>query len=170
MFEFSKIIFDRWIERLKQGHKLCIPSFQIWIWNLLAGNSGQPITNTPCGQAQSMLFVDKDGSIYACGPFSYHAETVFGNIKDTDFESIKLNDLYRKFADRSTDDVAECIDCPLQGLCKGGCPANSYRQFKDINQKDPFCDYWQAIISYIMTRVAEDPEILNLIPDYTIRL
>lgn len=170
MFEFSKIIFDRWIERLKKGNKLCIPSFQIWIWNLLAGNSGQPITNTPCGQTQSMLFIDKDGGIYPCGPFSYHDETRLGNIQDTDFEDIQLTELYKKFATRSTNDVLECKECPLQGLCKGGCPANSYRKHSDIYQKDPFCNYWKSIISYIMKKISEDPEILKLIPEYTIRL
>ena len=170
MFEFSKVIFDRWVERLRQGHKLCIPSFQIWIWNLLAGNSGQPMTNTPCGQAQSMLFVDKDGGIYPCGPFSYHEETRLGNIQDTDFESIQLTTLYKNFANRHTDDVPECSECPLQGLCKGGCPANSYRKYNDINKKDPFCNYWKSIISYIIAKITEEPKILDLIPDYTIRL
>ena len=41
---------------------------------------------------------------------------------------------------------------------------------KDIFQKDPFCEYWFGIISHIVKRIIDKPEICEMIPDYSIRL
>jgi len=170
MYHFSKIIFDKWINRLKENNQLCIPNFQTWMWNLLAGNTNQCVMNTPCGMAQTLISIDTDGSIYPCGPLSYYSDTKLGNIMDISLNELIKTDKYLIFSNRSTQQVDECNKCAIQGICRGGCPANSILQNNDIFTKDPFCEYWEKIISHILLRIAEEPEILKLIPKYTLRV
>jgi len=66
--------------------------------------------------------------------------------------------------------IDKCKDCALQGICLGGCPANSYRKYKDIYKRDPFCPYWKGVIKHIIKAVIDNPETCNQIPEFSIRL
>jgi len=170
MVDFSSKVFDIWLNELEKGREISIPNFQIWFWNLLGKNANFIINNTSCGVAQSMLFVDSNGEIYPCGPFSYEGKFTMGNIKDSEIQELKESVIFNDFENRNVKNVEECKECVLQGICLGGCPANSYLKTKDIFQKDPFCEYWFGIISHIVKRIIEKPEICEMIPDYSIRL
>lgn len=170
MAEFSKTIIDLWLQELKNGHILCMPNFQIWVWNLLSSNSDVVFPcNSCCGAGETMVFVDMNGDMYPCGPFSYYEETKIGNILHSEMPPhIKeLDGKIQPLADRS---VHECDDCGLQGVCKCGCAANSYLHHKDCSIKDPYCDYWKEVISHLLIRISEEPELIEIIPDYSIRL
>ncbi|MFA6428087.1 MAG: radical SAM protein [Candidatus Buchananbacteria bacterium] len=170
MVEFSKLIFDLWLERLRKGQFVSIPNFQIWFWNFLGINANYITNNTSCGVGQSMIFINTDGEIYPCGPFSYENKMSFGNIRKINLIDIKKKKVFKMFNKRSTKNVDDCRDCALQSICMGGCPANSYLKEKSIYKKDPFCEYWQGIIEYIVKNIIDDPDICNLIPDFSIRL
>lgn len=168
MAAFSINIIDLWLKELMSGRILCMPSFQIWVWNLLASNSNIVFRcNSCCGAGESMLFVDMNGDLYPCGPFSYYPETKIANILDLPCD---LNILSKKMQPLANRVVPECLDCGLQGVCKCGCPANSYLHFKDYSVKDPYCEYWKAVISHLLIRISEQPDLLEAIPDYTIRI
>ena len=170
MIDFSKLVFDLWLERLKKGQFVSIPNFQIWFWNFLGTNADYITNNTSCGVGQSMVFIDTDGNIFPCGPFSYEKKMVIGNIKKINLIDIKKNKVFKMFDKRSTANTEECCDCALQSICLGGCPANSYLKTKSIYNKDPFCEYWQGIIDHVIANIIDDPKICDLIPDFSIRL
>lgn len=167
---FAQRIFDLWIARLRSGEHLCIPSFQIWIWNLLSTNAGHILCNSCCGVGESMLFIDTDGTAYPCGPFSYEQDMAMGNIRHCAIDRFVDSSVYVAFRDRLAANVPTCAECALQGICRGGCPANSYLHNRSIMSKDPFCEYWEGIISYILNKISEDSSLCDLIPSYTIRL
>jgi len=169
MVKFSKKIFDLWMNALKEGKQICIPNFQIWFWNLAALNRGAILTNTCCGVGESMIFVDTDGTYYPCSPLSYEKNLAMGNVSNDSIAQIPKNKIGKLFQDRNVKFVPECRDCVFQGICRGGCPANAFLQKGDFFEKDPFCRYWEGIISHILKRLIEEPSILKLIPDYTIR-
>lgn len=169
MVDFSKKIFDLWINALKNGKKICIPNFQIWFWNLAALNRGAILSNTCCGTGETMLFVDIDGTYYPCSPLSYTKNMAMGNIFNTPISDIPKRKIGKRFLQRNVSNVPQCKKCVFQGVCRGGCPANSYLQKKNINRIDPFCSYWEGIISHIFERIIDEPQIIDLIPDYTIR-
>ena len=171
MIGFSTKVFDIWLNELEKGRMISIPNFQIWFWNLMGKNANFILNNTSCGVGESMVFIDKDGEIYPCGPFSYEKAFSMGNIKNTPFiEKISETDIYKDFKNRNTNNIEGCNDCAFQGICLGGCPANSYLKYKDIFQKDPFCEYWEGVISHVIKRIIDKPEICEMIPDYSIRL
>jgi uncharacterized protein len=170
MVAFSTRIFDRWIERLRLGHDICMPSFQIWIWNLLHGNSNSLLSNSCCGVGESMVFVDTDGSTYPCGPFSYSTGMRLGTVMTAAPTEFMSSTTALDFLQRTTARVEGCDLCGLQAVCRGGCPANSYLKSGSVFEKDPFCEYWHGIISHVLRRIAEEPSICDLVPSYTIRL
>jgi len=171
MVAFSSKVFDIWINELRKGHNVSIPNFQIWFWNLMGNNANYILNSTSCGVGQSLLFIDNDGEIYPCGPFSYEKEFSMGNISSiSSLKEICDSAVFKSFQHRTTNQIEGCKDCVYQGICLGGCPANSYLKHKDIFEKDPFCEYWEGIIGYIVQRLIDDPGICGLIPEYSIRL
>ena len=171
MVRFSERVFDIWIAELKKGRRVSIPNFQIWFWNLMGGNANFKLNTTSCGVGQSMIFIDKDGEVYPCGPFSYEKDFSMGNILSVEtVQQLYGSKVFRMFSERRTGAVEKCSECALQGICLGGCPANSYLQHKDIFRNDPFCEYWEGLLGHIATRIIYDPEICELIPEYSIRL
>lgn len=169
MIDFSKKIFDLWIRALKNGKRVCIPNFQIWFWNLAALNRGAILSNTCCGTGETMLFIDIDGKYYPCSPLSYSKNMAMGNVFSSAISEIPKRKIGKLFLQRNTSKIPYCKKCVFQGVCRGGCPANSYLHKKDINKIDPFCPYWEGIISHVFERITKEPEIIKLIPDYTIR-
>lgn len=171
MVKFSEQIFDIWIKELQKGHRISIPNFQIWFWNIMGGNANFKLNSTSCGVGQSMIFIDKDGEVYPCGPFSYEKSFSMGNIKTIEtIQQLSNSMIFQLFSKRETSMVEKCSDCALQGICLGGCPANSYLKHKDIFKNDPFCEYWEGVLEYVAKRVIENPNICEMIPEYSIRL
>lgn len=123
MVNFSKRVFDVWIAELQKGRKISIPNFQIWFWNMMGGNSNYKLNTTSCGVGQSMIFIDNDGEIYPCGPFSYEKNFSMGNIEKIDtIQQLFNSQVFQLFSNRETSKVEKCLDCALQGICLGGCP------------------------------------------------
>ncbi len=171
MIQFSVRVFDIWISELQKGRKISIPNFQIWFWNMMGGNSNYKLNTTSCGVGQSMIFVDKDGEVYPCGPFSYEKNFSMGNIEAIEnIQQLYNSEIFQLFSKRETSKVEKCLNCALQGICLGGCPANSYLQNKDIFMNDPFCEYWEGVLGYVAKRVIDNPHICEIIPEYSIRL
>ena len=103
--------------------KISIPNFQIWFWNMMGGNSNYKLNTTSCGVGQSMIFIDNDGEIYPCGPFSYEKNFSMGNIEKIDtIQQLFNSQVFQLFSNRETSKVEKCLDCALQGICLGGCP------------------------------------------------
>lgn len=171
MVNFSSKVFDIWVNELRKGHVVSIPNFQIWFWNLMGNNANYVLNSTSCGVGQSLIFIDKDGEIYPCGPFSYEKEFSMGNISSiSSLNELCDSEVFKSFHYRTVNHIEECKDCVFQGICLGGCPANSYLKNKDVFKKDPFCEYWEGIIGHIAQRLIDDPNICELIPEYSIRL
>jgi uncharacterized protein len=167
----QKILFDKWIELLKKSENknLNITTFQILIWNLLAANSPVKKFRTNCAVGVNSFFVEDDGSLWGCGAFSYAQRLKIGDLINEDIESSQKSEGYMEFKNRITGNTKKCNDCPYQFICKGGCIANGFRQEKNLYGTDIWCDYWKEIINHILIRIAENPEIIKLIPNYNIR-
>jgi uncharacterized protein len=170
MIGFATTIFDAWIARLKRGERLSVPTFQVWVWNLLAANAGYLVNNSCCGVGESMLFVSRDGRVYPCGPFSYEPEMDMGDIHSLKLTDFTDSDVHSWFLARHPAEIEECRDCALQAVCRSGCPANAYRESRSLTRKDPFCDYWKGVISHVLAALCGDASLCELIPEYSIRL
>lgn len=171
MARFSIEIIDLWVNELLEGHEICMPNFQIWVWNLLSSNSDVVFEcSSCCGAGETMAFIDMNGDVYPCGPFSYYEETKIGNLLTLEIDEHNISKTVSALQPFSKRNVPECDNCGIQAICKKGCIANSYLYFKDISKKDPYCEYWKIVISHILLRISENPELINIIPDYTLRL
>lgn len=165
-------MFDKWTELLKnqKNKELNITTFQILIWNLLAANGSNKKFRVNCGVGVNSLFIESDGDVWGCGAFSYADKLKLGNLDNEDFFQIQKREEYNQFRNRITSNTKKCSDCPYQFICKGGCVANGFRQKKEIYDTDIWCEYWEEIIKHILIRIYENPKIINLIPNYNIKI
>jgi len=168
--KYQEKLFDKWISLLKHRDykRLNISTFQILIWNSLAANSITKKFRVNCGVGVNSLFVESDGSIWGCGAFSYANQLGLGNINKSTLEDIQKSKAYKKFKRRITSNVRVCKDCAFQFICKGGCVANGFRKRKDLFDTDIWCPYWKEIIKHILIKIAENPDLIKLIPNYNI--
>lgn len=170
MASFSKRIIDLWLDALEKNRTICIPNFQIWVWNLLSSNSDVVYTcSSCCGTGETIAFVDLNADLYPCGPLSYFRETRITNLFQLDLTG-DINAITEQLQPLSKRVVAECQECGLQGICKSGCAANSYLHYRDLTKKDPYCEYWKDVISYLIEKIIDKPYLLELIPEYSLRV
>jgi len=167
----QKRLFDRWIELLenKKNKNINITTFQILIWNLLSSNSNIKKFRVNCGVGVNSLFVEEDGSVWACGAFSYAKKLKIGDLNTQELSELQKGNSYKKFQKRITSNVKGCKNCAFQFICKGGCVANGFRKEGDIFGLDIWCDYWKNIIKHIILRIYTNPKIIKLIPNYNIK-
>ena len=96
-----------------------------------------------CGAGQTGVSVAADGSIYPCHMLQY-SEFCLGNaFCDTEGH---LRKEIARFVLPTVDEMAGCSSCDKRYLCGGGCRARAYRQYDEIEKKDPYCTFYRNII------------------------
>ncbi|EQB66437.1 MAG: hypothetical protein AMDU2_EPLC00007G0078 [Thermoplasmatales archaeon E-plasma] len=159
-----KKFFDLWIEKLKAGQSFRIPIFQAMIWNLIAVNAGKKTWPTNCGTGVNMIMVEENGDVYPCSAVEYVPSFKMGNMLNENLEDILNSSTGLNFQNRITDVIEDCQSCPVQSMCGGGCPGNSYIRYHDLYKKDPNCNFWRALSMHIINEISNDPTILKLMP------
>lgn len=96
-----------------------------------------------CGAGRTGVSVAADGSIYPCHMLQY-SEFCLGNAF-CDTEGHLRREIAR-FVLPTVDEMAGCSSCDKRYLCGGGCRARAYRQYDEIEKKDPYCTFYRNII------------------------
>lgn len=94
-----------------------------------------------CGAAKSVFSIDVDGIVYPCQ--SLHSDELkCGDINSNSSieEIINKSIIIKKLDELSTYDISECNNCDLEYICGGGCRANSYWKYGDLEHQDPNCN------------------------------
>ena len=164
MIEPIKKFFDLWIEKLKAGQSFRIPIFQAMIWNLMAVNAGKKTWPTNCGTGVNMIMVEENGDVYPCSAVEHVPNFKMGNMLTENLEDILNSSTAVNFQARITNNVEDCQSCPVQSMCGGGCPGNSFIRYHDLYKKDPNCTFWMNLSIHIINKISNDPTILHLMP------
>lgn len=93
----------------------------------------------PCGAAKTQCAITADGYVVPCNKFTdYHC----GNLRENSFLNI-WNDTQmgkiRALAQESTTDAHGCNECRYSPVCSGGCRAEAFLHYGDIEAPDPGC-------------------------------
>lgn len=92
-----------------------------------------------CPAGSTKLSIMPDGSVYPCYLFFGFPEFKLGNILDSDLKRILKNptlDFFRNFREKECNNIY----CNIKDICHGGCPAQSYIVYRDLNKSDPRCN------------------------------
>jgi len=97
-------------------------------------------TMLPCGAAKTACSITADGWVIPCNKFTGYR---CGNIRDSSFLEIWKNERMeniRSLAKKPTSTAHGCSSCGYSVRCAGGCRAEAYLHFGDLEAPDPGCE------------------------------
>ncbi len=107
-----------------------------------------------CGAGVSSLSIAANGDVYPCNSFQ-GGPLKAGNMRQQSLESIwKESDVCRTFQDLSVLDIPGCRECELKFMCSGGCLAETFREYRDLKTKSPYCSVYKEIYWNLITELA----------------
>lgn len=122
--EYEKLAFEL-VKRKKEGKGFNFFHFMIDL------SQGPCIAKRlrGCGSGHEYVAITPEGDIYPCHQFVGNSEFNMGNVMED-----KLNtDIQEHFKGSNVYTKEECRKCWAKFYCSGGCAANSYQFYKDIN-------------------------------------
>ena len=96
-----------------------------------------------CGLGRSVIFVSHELDVYPCPGIQ---EITLGNLANDSLETIwETSPGLQELREIAPAKLA-CANCPVVGLCKGGCRAKALAYFGTIEREDPMacCYYGQS--------------------------
>jgi len=105
-------------------------------------NHKVPFKYYGCGGGLGIIAVDVNGDIYPCQSFLGYDKFKHCNILESNWkEEMKKSKQRTILSMLNINKKKECNKCNFRYLCGGGCPANSYRIYNSIFEKNHFqCD------------------------------
>lgn len=114
---------------------------------------GEPVGNHMAGDcAAGNLVISTDGTVSYCPALAGSREHIYGNLLETDLESLLKSPVRRAVFRRQLLLPEDCQACRWNHVCHGGCPADALGFLGDALRKDPFC----AAYLTIFPRIAGD--------------
>ena len=145
--------YGRWLTQIWQRYRddpapRAVPVF---LHNLArAVAHGEPVGNHMAGDcAARNLIVSTDGTVSYCPALAGSREHLYGNLLDTDLETLLQSRIRHAVFKRQLLLPAECRECRWNRICHGGCPADALGFHGDALRKDPFCDAYLAVFPRI---------------------
>jgi radical SAM protein with 4Fe4S-binding SPASM domain len=127
------------------------------IINKPSSNNEIPLT-IKCGAAGNTISIDSQGNCYPCQNFHY-PEFHMGNLLNVEFKSVMSSEAAFKLRKHHILNVEKCNECNLRFVCGGGCPADTYKLYKDLTKHPKIlCPYYKigAINTLISTEYEEE--------------
>jgi AdoMet-dependent heme synthase len=93
----------------------------------------------PCGAGKTMVSIQANGWVIPCNKFTGYR---CGNIREDSFLNIWNNERTRRIRGLANKPVSEahgCGSCDYNSICAGGCRAEAYLHYGDIEAPDPTC-------------------------------
>ncbi len=147
-------LIDAWIAHgYEKGVKL--GPFDKLMDYFIEGNQGLVcIWRSNC--ADEFFCIDPAGYVSQCDCWAAsYPEFRFGNILDCErlSEMLTTSAARQCFLDRPACLVQQeaCRECRYLSLCHGGCPVRAYTVSGNLTTRDPYCETYKAIFSYMET-------------------
>ena len=93
--------------------------------------------------------VSPNGDLFPCPCTFSRPGLSIGKLLGNRFQ---FNDYFEKWQQRKVTNTKTCIDCPISGICRGGCPGVSVLNDKDIYMPQQ-CDFWRKFVDSYVTNV-----------------
>ena len=101
---------------------------------------------------ENFISLDIDGNLYSCNRLYGINEFYYGNIRKDNIETI--NDKIKELTQNRIEAIEKkCGKCSFYTYCYGGCPAEAYDSFGDINGISQFCLIRQAINKHVKYKI-----------------
>ena len=132
---FLKVFFEKWKSDLKEvKNRMNITHFDNWTAMALGRHSDCCFQNGIC---DGKFVIEGDGSIHPC--YLSVKDKGFGNIKDTDFDTISRSKSYIDYIEESFNICDKCKNCKYYKICRSGCKCDRVYDKKENGNISYFC-------------------------------
>jgi uncharacterized protein len=159
--------YGRWLTRIWQRYcdDAAPRAVPVFLHNLArAVTRGEPVGNHMAGDcAARNLIVSTDGTVSYCPALAGSREHLYGNLLETDLETLLGSRVRFAVFKRQLLLPEECRECRWNGICHGGCPADALGFHGDALRKDPYCEAYLAVFPRIAADLAAGraPQLLT---------
>ncbi|WP_228372795.1 anaerobic sulfatase maturase [Demequina subtropica] len=118
--EFLVAVFDEWLAR--DVGTVFVQHFDVMLGNAL-GQYSLCVHAPECGSA---LAVEHNGDVYSCDHY-VEPGYLLGNVAADSLQALVASPAQRAFgAAKRTSLPRQCVECPVQWACHGGCPKDRF--------------------------------------------
>ncbi|MCX8161347.1 MAG: radical SAM protein [Candidatus Saccharicenans sp.] len=153
----------------RTGVWLSIDDLNLFVAHLLTRDRPHMCYRSPCGAGNAILGFGSDGKIYPCEELVGKEQFCLGDINAASTLDRLLDEsqaLARVSESRKVENVAHCASCPWRRFHGAGCLNKSFEYFGDLEHGDPMCHFYRVVFEELMWRLADNPELINLISYY----
>jgi uncharacterized protein len=152
--EFGELLINLLELYLKNLTKLKIGTLDTLIKNVANKKSGLCTFSKCLGE---YFAISPEGDLYTCNRFVGIKDFCIGNIKDIhSFSDITNSVAWQKQQAWQDWIDAECKECLFKEFCHGGCPYAAFASGNGSFRKDPMCEAYKMIYSYIIDKGAAE--------------
>ena len=146
---FLKELFDCWYADVSRGKR----KYNRYFDNLVAILAGyRPEACGMLGFCSAQLIVEADGSVYPCD-FYVLDKWKLGNFRTDSLADIEKKRRELKFIELSAQHHPDCLACPYQALCRGGCRRDRSNEIDGQLGKNYFCQAYREFFDYAYPRL-----------------
>jgi len=103
---------------------------------------------TACG---FQMMVSPEGDVFSCPHLYGDADHVWGNVNDNTFNNLR----YESYLNRIPENIPECQDCNIRGICSGGCPAVAFYSKHTLYAPES-CTLHKQAVERLLPHLPED--------------
>lgn len=152
--EFGDLLIQLLNIYLKSITKIKIGTLDTLIKNVAYKKSGLCTFSKCLGE---YFAISPDGDLYTCNRFVGNKDFCIGNIKDIhSFSDITKSVAWQKQQAWQDWIDAECKECLFKEFCHGGCPYAAFASGNGSFRKDPMCEAYKKIYTFIIDKGAEE--------------
>jgi|Deesub1362A_J573_1020465.scaffolds.fasta_scaffold00131_20 uncharacterized protein len=141
----------------KDGRQIIIGDFANILLGIVAPLGRRLMCDiTPCGGGRCFFAITADGRMFPCGEFIDMTEFYAGNIFKTPISEAMESKAFKNVRSRIVEKIEYCSTCAFRNICGAPCPAEVYSEKGDLNQRSPYCEFYEELIRYAFKVIAED--------------
>jgi uncharacterized protein len=139
---------------VKNLDKIKISTLDTMIKNISYDESGLCTFSRCIGD---YLAVTPGGEIYSCNRFVGNKEFSLGNVNRIEgMVDIENSWGWQRLMEWQDTIDKECADCLHKNICHGGCPYAGFSAGNGKPSRDPFCEAYKKVYSYILDRATDE--------------
>ena len=175
--DFYKQVLDYVIELNLQGTDMLERTAAIFLSKILTEDDPDFLDlRSPCGAGIGQLAYNYDGKVFTCdeGRMVFQMDDdifLLGDVGTNTYTDLIHHEALRSLTIASClDCLPGCTDCVFKPYC-GVCPIYNYMEQGDIFGQIPNngrCKIHKAILTYLFTRMRENPELKEIFTRWTI--
>ncbi|MGD2089211.1 MAG: SPASM domain-containing protein [Candidatus Aminicenantes bacterium] len=152
--EYARLLLGLLDLYVKNLDKIKISTLDTMIKNISYDESGLCTFSRCIGD---YLAVTPGGELYSCNRFIGNKEFSLGNINRIEgMADIENSSGWKRLIEWQDVIDKECADCLHKNICHGGCPYAGFSAGNGKPSRDPFCEAYKKVYSYILDRATDE--------------